>query len=520
MKKRIQKLWQLIKKHSFFIVTALLIALVTAMAVQSVMPTDIFYSIKVGEWISQHGIDMKDHFSIHSNLPYTYPHWLFDYAIYWLYHLFGFSGIYIATCITAIALMVMVYAISYKLSPNKSKLVAFIITFVATIIMNPFFVPRAQMVTYVLLLLAVYLIERFLQQKKLSYAIGLVVIPWLIANYHVAVYPFYLVIFLPYVGEYIIGLIVRKIKRSKTSKFNLGRLSIAVHDNAKYLFVIMGLSSLVGLLTPLGLTPYTYLVKTMMGSSMTYIIEHMPLVLALSPEILISMFAVIVFLVFTKIKLRLCDVFALIGYTYLALATRRQEALLIIFGAIIVCRLLSQFLASRADNFDKINQEIETIIFKPLFISAIAVFVFGLVLSPLLAKNITKSLGNTSYYPVKVANYIVENLDTKKIRLYNQYNYGGYLLFRNIPVFIDPRADLYTKPFNGKHDIFNDYTKTDNIDKVYFEKTFHKYHITHVLVLESSHINTVIAGQGKSSNYKQLTKGDGYVLYERIKDLD
>ena len=54
-----------------------------------------------------------------------------------------------------------------------------------------------------------------------------------------------------------------------------------------------------------------------------------------------------------------------------------------------------------------------------------------------------------SSYPIKAADYILENLEIDKIKLYNEYNYGSYLLYRGIPVFIDSRADLYTPEFNG-----------------------------------------------------------------------
>ena len=41
------------------------------------------------------------------------------------------------------------------------------------------------------------------------------------------------------------------------------------------------------------------------------------------------------------------------------------------------------------------------------------------------------------------------------MRLFNEYNYGSYLLYEGIPVFIDSRADLYAPEFNGtrKEDI-------------------------------------------------------------------
>lgn len=35
------------------------------------------------------------------------------------------------------------------------------------------------------------------------------------------------------------------------------------------------------------------------------------------------------------------------------------------------------------------------------------------------------------------------------MKLFNEYNYGSYLLYKGVPVFIDSRADLYAPEFNG-----------------------------------------------------------------------
>ena len=57
---------------------------------------------------------------------------------------------------------------------------------------------------------------------------------------------------------------------------------------------------------------------------------------------------------------------------------------------------------------------------------------------------------NENSYPIEACNYILENLDVQNIKLFNEYNYGSYLLYRGIPVFIDSRADLYAPEFNGQ----------------------------------------------------------------------
>lgn len=119
-----------------------------------------------------------------------------------------------------------------------------------------------------------------------------------------------------------------------------------------------------------------------------------------------------------------------------------------------------------------------------------------------------------SAYPVKASKYIKENLNLDEIRLYNEYNYGSYLLFEGIPVFIDSRADLYTPEFNGDidKDVFTDFIKTSALN-MHYETTFNKYNITHLIIPNNAKVNLFIS---KDENYKELYKDEQFVIYERL----
>ena len=72
-----------------FNVMAILLIAIFCFAVSPVtLQNDTFYTIKIGEHIVKNGIDMKDPFSFH-DLQYTYPHWLYDVGIYFIYNLGG-----------------------------------------------------------------------------------------------------------------------------------------------------------------------------------------------------------------------------------------------------------------------------------------------------------------------------------------------------------------------------------------------------------------------------------------------
>ena len=121
-------------------------------------------------------------------------------------------------------------------------------------------------------------------------------------------------------------------------------------------------------------------------------------------------------------------------------------------------------------------------------------------------------------YPIQACNYILENVDLENARFYNEYNYGSYMIFRGIPVFIDSRADLYAPEFSGKEDdIFMDFIETSGVSRFY-EDTFEKYDITHVITYKNSKVNMIIE-KTKDKNYEQLYSDDYFVIYKRLNDV-
>ena len=96
------------------------------------------------------------------------------------------------------------------------------------------------------------------------------------------------------------------------------------------------------------------------------------------------------------------------------------------------------------------------------------------------------------------------------MKIYNEYNFGSYLLLNDIPVFIDSRADLYTKQFSGfEFDVFDDY---HYITSNYPEK-FDFYGITHVLLCKKD--NVLYSSIKNNKNYTNLYEDEYFVFYKR-----
>ena len=202
------------KKAVYFeIIAIILIAIFCSCIAQKTLQNDTFYTIKIGEHIIENkGIDMKDPFSWHENLEYTYPHWLYDVMIYLIYSVGGMAGIYISTCIFSSILGISIYKTNSKLV--KNRVVSFVITIGAMYMLRDYIAARAQLVTFILFTLQIYLMEQLANTSKKRYGVGLILIGILIANLHVAVWPFMFILYLPYIAEYVITIIEEKTAKS------------------------------------------------------------------------------------------------------------------------------------------------------------------------------------------------------------------------------------------------------------------------------------------------------------------
>ena len=529
------------------------------------LQNDTYYTIAIGEHIIENGIDMQDPFSWHEYLPYTYPHWAYDVGTYLVYELGenigigGFTAIYIVTVILAITLGIVIYYALNKIC--KNQLVSFFITLGMMYLLKNFIAARAQLVTYILFALTILFIEKFIETKKKRYAIGLIIIPIIIANVHLAVWPFYFVLYLPYIVEYIIVALadsdlyykisirrnkakVKKLTLKNKPQEEINRLTEKIEQLQKqqeaiianrekrrenpyrvilrkescikYLILIMVVCIFTGLLTPLGDTPYTYLLKTMAGNTMDNISEHLPLTLINDLNTLTVFVLFLLILIFTDIKIKLRDLFMLAGLVLMSFMSRRQVSMFVLIGGFIFAKLIVAII----DKYDKGGTE-QVIKAMTSFLGKVITILLGILVSFMLYRGkINDPIVSESSYPVEACEYILENVDISEMKIFNEYNYGSYLLFKGIPVFIDSRADLYAPEFNGSknedgkyegRDIFSDYMNISTIS-TYYENKFEQYGITHVLIRKNSKLNIFLS---RDDNYKSLYSDNNFVFYER-----
>lgn len=384
------------------------------------------------------------------------------------------------------------------------------------------------------------------------------IIACLIANLHAAVFYVFFILMLPYFAEYLITILgeahlfyklkIRMQKRKieklakkqspqekietaqenllKTEEFfikfkerskqrveNPYKLKLVKKDAVKWLVLVAILCFAMGLLTPIGDEPYTHIFKLLSGDTTKSISEHQPLVLANHTGAITVLMMLLGMLIFTDTKIRLKDLFMLGGLIVLTFTARRQFSLLLIIGVMSFTKIICDFTAK----YDKEGTNEFTRLMVTWKGKILTVFLIALCSFMMYKDTIDDEYINMKNYPVEASNFMLEaeekgELDFETMRLYNDYNYGSYLLYRGIPVFIDSRADLYSPEFNEGCEIFDDYMNISNIS-TYYEPKFEEYNITHAIVYKSSKLNMLLS---RDENYKEIYGDKSFIVYERL----
>lgn len=534
------------KQKKIVIIFSILIGIFSIGIVGKTFQNDTFFNISIGKYILENGIDMKEHFSWIQGLTYTYSHWAFDIIMYLIYNNFGFTGIYISIILFSILINIVLFNLLTK--RGKQPVIAFIITLISAYIIRSCYTARSQIVSFLCFIVEIYCIEKFIETNKKRYAVLLIVLSIIVANFHAATWPMYLVLFLPYFASAFFNFISPKNRYVLLKKRYQNKLKNVPKDskkarkyeikvnyyadilekieppkyekmvrresyNIKNLVILFVIICFTGLITPIYDTPYTYVIKSMFGesnfennASVDFIMEMQPITPAYSTDLVVFLIILLAFLIFMPTKLKLEQGFLILGLLLMTIISARYVYLLVFLGSYVLMDLITQCIAKF---IPEDMQKLENILVSKKGIIILSILIILFVL-PEFLEIIVEDYVDEELYPVGAVEYIKENLDYKNMRIYNSYNNGSYLMLNEIPVFIDSRLDVYCSEFNDT-DVFYDFTQV-SLGKVNYEDVFKKYDFTHILIYNTDIIYNYIK---LDHNYKVLYEDENFTLYER-----
>lgn len=482
------------KNRKIYYILSFLVLLFCASIVSKELQNDTFSTMKIGDYILHHGVDFVEHFNIDSNLVYHNARWLFTVIIALINNNFGFFGIYIFVILITALIGLTIF--NSLIKQNNNIFLSFFVTLVTIYSLGNYISARAQITSYLLFFIEVYSIEKLISTNKKRYSVYIILSSILVANLHTSVWPMTIVLFMPYLAELIISKFkfIKKQDRLYYEKYN------------KSFIITLIITLFTGLVTPIGLIPYTYMFKTMNGLSSKFIQELQPTNLLENGIFDLYTFVFIFLFIFKKIKIKISDIFMIGGLYLMGLMAVRNNAFLYIISPFAICRLLNELFKEKKDKLKKIeNYFVNDKIYRFLFIIS---FVALIILTFAFVNK--DDYVNEKMFPVKASDYIEENVDVDDMRIFNGFNFGPYLEYRGFKVFIDSRSEVFCKEFNDTtalqdwYDIMN--------GTVNYKDVFKKYNFTHVLLYKDEIISNYIK---YDEDYEKIYEDEYFVLYEK-----
>lgn len=494
------------RNKKLYIIFTILLIIFSMSIVDKTMQNDTFFTIPIAKDMIERGVlDGIDHLTQHENLKFTHSGWIFDLAIYGAYSVLDFFGIYILTIFITIIISIVIF--NTLLKEKNNILLSFIITLFSMYISSGVFAARGQIFSFLIFTFEMYAITGLVNTGKKRYIITLLILPIILANTHDTVWPFYFVMFLPYIAEGIIS----KIKLLNNERPY--KIIVEEIKSFKIIIIIILISLITGLITPVFGTAYINLFTVMKGVSKTFIQELQTVDILSSIPLLTIIFLILGIISFTKTKVKLKDLLFVFGFTILSLMAARNCYFLYLLGIISVCNIITVFLETyqKTDNLEKITLLLEknNIYLILLIIVIVVISLVG------ITNNMNDEYVNNTSYPVDAVEWMKNNIDIENMTIYNQFNYGSYLELNGIKVFMDSRSGIYCEEFTEGSTIMKDYLDVDD-GFINYKEIFNKYGITHVMLTNESVINQYIC---YDSEYECIYQDDNFILYAKNVDI-
>ena len=462
------------KKNRIFLIV-LFISISLFFTSQYILETDYFWHIKAGEYMFNNGILTHDVFSWFASGKYWMSHeWLFEIILYSLKLVFGNYHIMVYVFISLTLLFLILFSLNREgYSKNIFYTLLFLVLF-STMAFG-FIQARPHLLSYSFLALTIYLCLNLYKNKdsKKIYFLPLITIIW--ANIHGGSSNLsYLLC-----GLFLVcGLFNFKLNKMESERISKKQIY-------RYLLVII--LCMIGVCINIhGFKMFIYPYENILDTTMLKnIAEWQPtsyMVVSHYVYYLYLLFIIITMLVSSK-RIKLIDLMLLLVVSFLGLKSVRFW----LYSPIIMSFVIFDYVK-------EIKVSTKTLyIFSSLIIMVLGVSIYGFV-----NRNITYTL-NISDKVVKV----IEEIKPK--RLFNTYDYGGELIYHDIPVFIDGRADLYSK-YSLK-----DYFDMSNLNDGY-EEIINKYSFDYLLVSKRYKIYDYLKD---NNSYENIYENKKLVIYKK-----
>lgn len=429
------------------LVTWITLLAVFAMAARVSVDTDTWWHLRAGQWmVENRDILQVDHFSYtRGGEPWQYPGWLVEIPMYLIFQAAGPGGLNVWT-----ALMVaLAFAFIWRTLTGGPFLRALAIIFAAAV-SGVYWAARPYLVTFLLSAIYLWLLEDFRRQRSSGAGKRLLWLPVLMVlwvNSHGGFAVGFILL-----AVYLTGLLERIPLRAWFRREMAGELLLA----GRPLLIAGVLMVIAVMINPSGPEMYAYPFRTVSIQALQDYIQEWqsPDFHSLSAQpfawLLLLTFGIVGF---SRKRLALVDFLLFAGFAYMGLMAGRNVALFALAAPMVLTRhaeplveILQRRLGIRMNLDRPVTPALNRV--NGLLFGALALAVV------LKTGMVVPESVNRDYFKETMPVDAVSYLQTARPpgRLFNTYNWGGYLLWAlpEYPVFIDGRTDLYNDEIIGQ----------------------------------------------------------------------
>lgn len=440
-----------------------------------VIDYDMLWHIKTGDWIRANGyVPRTDVFSWHEGLNWIPHEWLYDVFLSILYGVFGLQGIALFAAIILIARVGFVTV--YNVVVKKENIQGYSIFVICMLIFMGYTWAVGRPLELTTLIMLINLVVFIKKRKKIAYYITLGITGFLVSNLHggaiwTAFVPIIILLIIDIAYYWKDRKIENKLEHKEAALTKLKALGIGI---------------VASLINPNGIQVYNYCIKMLFTNAS----EATNSIAEWQPITFISTIACLIFLVifvsfaFNE-KIRFLD------------KEKISKLLIICFwgvGMLRYCRLTPIFsFTVLLWGYEFVREFIEYIvnsfnlykIFNILKIISVVCGVIFIVLTMVMGvKWFTYYFSNDQEtllrkeFPYACIDYLKKNNIQDKI--YNDNLLGSWLLFNDIPTFMDGRCDPFVEEFSPGNNQFIEASNANSLDD--YLTIFEKYDIKYVLL--------------------------------------
>ncbi len=477
-----------------FLVVGLVVTMGVMIWHQSI-DNDSWYVLAEGREIVNNGIYYTDQLSMHEDLNVTVQNYGFAVIYYLIHMLFGPVGLYVGTLILNLLLCFIIYKICMLIS-DKNMNLSLTITVLTDLLLSYWFVvTRAQMVSYVIMMLVIYLLELYIRKKDTKYLWWIPLLSLIQINLHASLWPMILVVLAVYIID----------------SFKIKKLHLDGYKT-KPLLIALGASILVGLLNPYGVKMMTFILTSYgVPEADNYINElaaFKPLAFGFTILLYISIVMAICLYIFgdkRRIKMR----WLILTFGFLALGLNTIKGM----SNLILVLLFPMAAIYRDVQIDKKWRR-----WSIMMASWAGVMAVCLIIA-IAAIAMPQTINGPREELIATVDKLDEDVETggvlnkKELKIYTGYDNGGFLEYRGYKPYIDPRMEVFIKSNNGKEDIFKEF-RDMSTGKIKVADFIEKYDFDYMVVMEYEDVLYDLENEEYELIYDSKDRADGKATRE------